>query len=697
MKGRIFALLILAASIFAGCGKKASKPEACLPVPTQKQLDWHEMEFYAFVHFTTNTFTNKEWGFGDESPEVFNPTEFDARQWARVAKEAGMKGIILTAKHHDGFCLWPTKYNEHNLTKSPWKDGKGDVVKEVSEACKEYGLKFGLYLSPWDRNHAEYGREGYVTYFRNQLEELLTNYGDVFEMWFDGANGGSGYYGGANENRKINTLTYYNWDETYKLIRKISPKTLVWGIGPAESRWIGNERGIANPTNWSMLRQKDDLAGKVRNKEYMSGHIDGEKWVPGEADVSIRPGWFYHKSEDDKVRSLEDMVDIYYTSVGRNANLLLNLPVDRRGLVHENDEARLKELVDVLKADFKENILKNAEITASNERGNDSDYKAENVNDGDKETYWATDDAVKAASLTLEFDEAKDVNRLLLQEYITLGQRVKEFTVEAKVDGNWVEVASETTIGYKRILRFKKVNATALRVNIIDSRACPLISNVEAFNAPAFIRSPKIKRNSEGTVLLEANHDVEIYYTVDGSKPSKQSTKYNGEFSFTDAGVIKAISYNKDADKYSQEMLMKCSKTKSSWKVLSVSNGPMKKAYKIIDGDPQNIFNSDNEEVFKPVVVKIDMGETQKIKGFSYMPRQKGHSLNLIANYDFYTSLDQKNWKKVSSGEFSNIKNNPIQQFKYFNSTKARYLKFVAKTTADGTKRISIGELDVIN
>lgn len=698
MRVRIIVVLLIAVIMSVGCGKKkATKPVACLPIPTQKQLDWHELEFYAFVHFTTNTFTGKEWGFGDESPKVFNPTEFDACQWARVVKEAGMKGIILTAKHHDGFCLWPSKYNEHNLTKSPWKEGKGDVVKEVSEACKEYGLKFGVYLSPWDRNHAEYGHEGYITYFRNQLEELLTNYGEVFEMWFDGANGGSGYYGGTNETRKINTLEYYNWDETYKLIREISPETLVWGIGPAEARWIGNERGFANPTNWAMLRQKDDLTGKVEIKEYMSGHIDGEKWVPGEADVSIRPGWFYHESEDDRVRSLEDLVDIYYSSVGRNANLLLNLPIDKRGLVHENDEARLKELVAVLKSDFKEDILKKCEVIATNVRGEDSDYEAENVNDGKRQTYWATDDNVKVASLTFEFGAKKHINRLLLQEYIALGQRVKQFTVDAKVDGNWVEIANETTIGYKRILRFKVVQATALRVNIIDSRACPLISNIEAYNAPDVIYNPKITRDREGKVKIEANKNVEIYYSVDGSKPSKKSTKYEGEFTFIKEGVIKAISFCRESGKYSQESQLKCAKTKLNWKVLSVSNGSLHKAYRIIDGDPHKIFNSDKEEVFKPVEVKVDMGEVQEIKGFAYAPSPKSHNVNLIATYDFYTSLDQKNWKKVSSGEFSNIKNNPIKQFKYFNQTKARYFKFVAKTTVDGAKQISIGQLDVIN
>ncbi|HEU0124815.1 MAG TPA: alpha-L-fucosidase, partial [Flavobacterium sp.] len=299
----------------------ANAPKPFGPVPTQKQIDWQEMEFYAFVHFSLNTFTNKEWGFGDESPELFNPSQLDVRQWARVVKEAGMKGIILVAKHHDGFCLWPSAYTERSVKNSPWENGKGDLVKELAAACKEYDLKLGLYLSPWDRNHPQYGKPEYVTYFRNQLKELLTNYGDVFEMWFDGANGGDGYYGGANETRKINSLTYYNWDETYKLIYSIAPKTLVWGVGPSEARWIGNEEGRAGKTNWSLLRQKDELAGKVHYSEFTSGHEDGEKWVPGEADVSIRPGWFYHSVEDDKVRSLDEMVDIYYESIGRNATL----------------------------------------------------------------------------------------------------------------------------------------------------------------------------------------------------------------------------------------------------------------------------------------------------------------------------------------------------------------------------------------
>ena len=479
-------------------------PEPVGPVPTQKQLDWQEMEFYGFVHFSLNTFTNKEWGYGNESPELFNPTELDTRQWARVAKEAGMTGIILTAKHHDGFTLWPSKYTEHSVKNSPWKNGKGDVVKELAQACREYDLKLGLYLSPWDRNHPEYGRPEYVTYFRNQLKELLTQYGDVFEMWFDGANGGDGYYGGANETRKINTLEYYDWAETYRMIYDFSPNTLVWGIGPSEARWVGNEKGYANKTNWSTLRQQDDLAGKVHYTEYMSGHEDGERWVPAEADVSIRPGWFYHKAEDGKVRSLEELVDIYYQSIGRNATLLLNFPVDQRGLIHENDEKRLQQMMAVIKSDFATELLAGSHASADKVRGNSARYNAAQLIDGDKDTYWTTDDNNTTASVTFTFDEPTPINRVLLQEYIQLGQRVRQFSIEAKISGQWQTIANETTIGYKRILRTERVTASALRINIEDAKAAPVLSTIEAYNAPTLVREPNIERDSTGLVTLSS-------------------------------------------------------------------------------------------------------------------------------------------------------------------------------------------------
>jgi len=476
-------LLLLLLVLITGC-QKVNPPEPVGPVPSKSQIAWHQMEFYAFVHFNMNTFTNMEWGYGDESPDLFNPEELDCRQWARVCKEAGMKGIILTAKHHDGFCLWPSQYTEHSVKNSPWKDGKGDVVKELSEACKEYGLKMGLYLSPWDRNHADYGKPEYITYYRNQLRELLANYGEIFEFWIDGANGGTGYYGGADEDRKVNRKTYYDWPNTFKIVRELQSHAVIFSDAGPDIRWVGNEQGWANETNWCLLRRDEAWPGWPRYKELRSGHENGTHWVPAEVDVSIRPGWYYHSSEDSQVKSLKQLVDIYYHSVGRNANLLLNFPVDNRGLIHEKDVEQVNKLSEVLKADFAIELAGGKKVTATNTRGNSRFYRASNVNDGNVETYWTTENNITDASLVIDLEEPVEFNRFLIQEYISLGQRVQEFTLEAMVEDNWNLLASETTIGYKRILRLPTVKTSRIRLTIIRSKASPLISNIELYNAP---------------------------------------------------------------------------------------------------------------------------------------------------------------------------------------------------------------------
>jgi len=476
-------LLLLLLVLITGC-QKVNPPEPVGPVPSKSQIAWHQMEFYAFVHFNMNTFTNKEWGYGDESPDLFNPEELDCRQWARVCKEAGMKGIILTAKHHDGFCLWPSQYTEHSVKNSPWKDGKGDVVKELSEACKEYGLKMGLYLSPWDRNHADYGKPEYITYYRNQLRELLANYGEIFEFWIDGANGGTGYYGGADEDRKVNRKTYYDWPNTFKIVRELQPHAVIFSDAGPDIRWVGNEQGWANETNWCLLRRDEAWPGWPRYKELRSGHENGTHWVPAEVDVSIRPGWYYHSSEDSQVKSLKQLVDIYYHSVGRNANLLLNFPVDNRGLIHEKDVEQVNKLSEVLKADFAIELAGGKKVTVTNTRGNSRFYRASNVNDGNVETYWTTENNITDASIVIDLGKSIEFNRFLIQEYIPLGQRVQEFTLEAMVEDNWNLLASETTIGYKRILRLPTVKTSRIRLTIIRSKASPLISNIELYNAP---------------------------------------------------------------------------------------------------------------------------------------------------------------------------------------------------------------------
>lgn len=449
------------------------------PLPSPQQVAWADLETYAFVHFGPNTFTNAEWGKGMEDPNVFNPAQLDCRQWARVCRDAGLKAIIITAKHHDGFCLWPSQVTAHCVKNSGWREGKGDVLRDLSDACREFGLKFGVYLSPWDRNNPLYGTgQPYNDYFASQLREVLTNYGDVFEVWFDGACGE-----GPNGKRQT-----YDWNLFIKTVRECQPHAVIFSDAGPDIRWVGNEDGYAGDTNWSLLRRDEFFPGiPERNHELNEGQIDGTHWLPSECDVSIRPGWFYHADQDDKVKSLAKLIDTYLGSVGRNGNLLLNLPVDRRGLVHENEVARLLEWRKTLDVMFKDDLTRGrgVRISATNVRdGDDARFGAARAIDEDSQTYWACDDGALRASLELSSDQPHTINMLVLQEPIAFGQRVKAFSVEAMTaEGTWKEIARGTTIGHKRILRFDAIAASRLRVNILDARACPLISNIGVFNA----------------------------------------------------------------------------------------------------------------------------------------------------------------------------------------------------------------------
>jgi alpha-L-fucosidase len=457
-------------------------PEPVYPIPSATQIAWHEMEMNAFIHFTMNTFTDLEWGMGSESPSMFNPSEANPSQWTDILSATGFKGVILTCKHHDGFCLWPSRYSEHTIQNSPYKKGKGDLVKELSEACKLSGLKFGVYLSPWDRNHADYGKPGYIDYYRKQLQELFTQYGPVFEMWFDGANGGTGYYGGANEKRSIDGRNYYDWPATLDIVRKLQPDVIFFSDAGPGVRWVGNERGIAGLTNWDMINPDTLYAGKPGIEKFLNeGSENGTSWIPAETDVSIRPGWFYHEKENDKVKTPEELFDIYLTSVGRGSVLLLNVPPDRQGLIHENDCRSLQGFHDLLKKEFKTNLTAGAKISASSYRGSEKIFNGSNTIDGNKETYWATDDTVKSGWVEINLGGVKTVRYVVIQEYIKLGQRVRAFTIETWKDGQWKKIVSGTTIGYKRILKTDPVETNKVRVNILDARACPVISNIEVY------------------------------------------------------------------------------------------------------------------------------------------------------------------------------------------------------------------------
>lgn len=457
--------------------------------PTERQLSVQEMEFYAFVHFSVNAFTDQEWGSGKEDPSIFNPTALDADQWVEACKSAGMKGLILTCKHHDGFCLWPSQYTEHSVKSSPWKNGGGDVVKEVADACRRGGIRFGIYLSPWDRHEPTYGDSpAYNEYFKNQLRELLTGYGDIFCVWFDGACGE-----GPNGKRQV-----YDWDAYYALIRELQPGAAISVCGP-DIRWCGNEAGHCRESEWSVVpaslrdnekiqensQQEDDgeFAKRYSSEDEDLGSRDvvlKEKeliWYPAEVNTSIRPGWFYHASQDDQVKPLEELIKVYYGSVGGNATFLLNIPPDTRGLFHENDVRRLQELGEWIRGTFRTNLAAGAPVEASEAMaGHEALYAV----DGDRDTFWAPQEGTEAAGLTVDLGAEQTFDHVVLQEY-RYSQRVERFVLEYMAGGEWKKAYDGTVIGYKRICRFPAVTSRYVRLTITQSRWWPNISAFEVY------------------------------------------------------------------------------------------------------------------------------------------------------------------------------------------------------------------------
>jgi alpha-L-fucosidase len=687
----LFCGMILSICLIGLSYAQTKTPAPFGPVPNANQMRWQQMEYYAFVHFSLNTYTDQSWGYGNEDVKLFNPEKLDCRQWARICKQAGMKGIIITAKHHCGFCLWPSKYTEYSVKNAPWKNGKGDVVREMADACKEYGLKLGIYLSPWDRNSPDYGKPEYITYFRNQLTELLTNYGPIFEIWFDGANGGSGYYGGANETRKIDAKTYYDWSNTYKLIRKLQPNIVIWNDGGdrGDLRWVGTEGGAVGETNWSLLNATGDVPYNMLHY----GVENGNAWVPAEVNTSIRPEWFYHPGEDAKVKTVPQLMEIYYNSIGHNGSLLLNFPIMPNGLIHPNDEKAALGFAKAVKDAFAVNLVTKSKATASNVRGSSKQFNAGYAIDGNKETYWTTDDDITKASLTIDLGKPTIFNRFLVQEYIRLGQRVKAFTVEALINGNWKEISSGTTIGYKRILRFSSVKATQVRFNITDSKACPIISNIGIYNAPQLLTPPSIIRNQSGEIkIIPVDEESAVYYTTDGNVPTSKSIKYTGPFKTDGKLEVRAISFNETTHKNSPEAREQFDISKKNWKIISTED---EKAYAVIDGNPSSVWHQPKEAKL-PADLVIDLGKDESLSGFKYFPDQGLWGPGIITHYQFYVSNDNKEWKLVNEGEFSNIKNNPLWQIKKFVPVKARYIKLKALKNTEDNDNIGYAEVDVI-
>jgi alpha-L-fucosidase len=439
--------------------------------PSKAQLTWHDMEFYLFMHFGPNTFTDLEWGHGNEKEEIFNPTKLDCNQWCSIAKAAGAKGIIITAKHHDGFCLWPSKFSKHTVRESKWKDGHGDVLKELSVACKKYGLKFGVYISPWDRNHPDYGTEKYNDVFVNMMQELFTGYGPIWEMWWDGANGE-----GPNGKKQV-----YDWQRFKKVVRKLSPNTVIFSdVGP-DIRWCGNENGIAGTTNWNTLNTDGFEQGLLAppTNTLNKGNVNGKYWIPAECDVSIRPGWFYHKAENDKVKTPEQLFQLYLKSVGRGANLLLNVPPDGNGLITPFDSASLVGF-DKLKIESFKNRFQFDGISFTKNRR--FKYSKKLYDENDKT--FVKIKGYRQNVIKLYCKTGALINCIVLKEFIKKGQKITGVKIEYSgwgVTGASKEIKSLTTIGNKRVITFPQINAKYIFITLTSLKGTPLISEVAAY------------------------------------------------------------------------------------------------------------------------------------------------------------------------------------------------------------------------
>jgi len=474
MKLYIIALLFISVNVFA---QNTPKPYGALP--SKRQLAWHDIEVYGLIHFTPTTFENKEWGFGDADPKTFNPTDFNAQQIIKAAKAGGLKGVILVAKHHDGFALWPTKTTEYNISKSPFRNGKGDMVKEIELEARKQGLKFGVYCSPWDRNNALYGTDKYLAIYQAQLKELYSNYGQLFMSWHDGANGGDGFYGGAKEKRSIDNTTYYDWNNTWGITRRMQPMANIFSDIGLDIRWVGSEDGTAAETSWATFTplppegKNVAVPGQANYPQSPMGIRNGKFWMPAECDVPLRKGWFYHPTE--KPKSPETLFNLYLQSVGHGAGLDLGLAPDTRGQLHNDDVEALKSFGDMVKHTFANNLAKNASIKASNTRG--KAFETVKLLDFNEESYWATADNVHQAKLEIDLKANKTFDIISLQEYIPLGQRIEEFNIEIFENNAWRKIYNGESIGAKRLIKLEKpVTTSKLRLNITKSPVCITLS-----------------------------------------------------------------------------------------------------------------------------------------------------------------------------------------------------------------------------
>ena len=622
--------LLLLSPLFT-LAQTAPKPYGVLP--SERQLRWHEMEMYTLIHYTPTTFQNKEWGFGDADPKIFHPSQFNADQIAAAAASGGFKGLISVAKHHDGFCLWPTKTTSYSVASSTWKDGKGDMVKEFMEASHNHGLKFGVYLSAWDRNDTRYGTPAYVEAYRAQLTELMSNYGEIFTSWHDGANGGDGYYGGKNEKRKIDNTVYYEWEEkTWPIVRKLQPMAMIFSdIGP-DMRWVGNEKGFAAETSWSTLTPIGINGGKpvpggVESENLSTGTRDGKYWIPAECDVPQRPGWFYHADQNDKVKTPDQLFEIYMKSVGRGGNMNLGLAPMPEGYLHENDVKSLEGFGKKIKETFAVNMAKGATAKASNVRENHAQFSEKNLFDEDRYSYYASDDQVLKPSIEITLAGEKEFDLIRLRENIKLGQRLDSVEVEIWENNNWKFLTKATSIGATRLIKLNNlVKAKKIRLKLYAPVA-PTLSDFALFK--------------------EAKSEIM---------------------------VVK--SERKKLDK--------------SAIVMPDKAGNYEKAF---DG---NLATNWNSKFIKNPSFNVVLKKPETIVGLEFTPNQNKDLKGVPTKYKVEISENGKTWKSVASGEFSNIKANPIaQSIEFKTPVVAKFIRFIPVELFHKSNDFTVAEFNI--
>lgn len=683
------------------------QPYSALPSP--RQIHWQETEIYSIIHFSLSTFADKEWGYGEDPATIFNPSEFDAEQWARVCRESGIKGMILVCKHHDGFCLWPTRTTEYCIRNSPWKNGRGDVVAEVAAACRKYGLKFGVYLSPWDRNNAEYGRPAYVQTYHQQLKELLTGYGPLFEVWFDGANGGDGYYGGARDRRSIEPTTYYQWDVVEALVREHQPEACIFGL--IDIRYVGNENGIAGETCWATQSFIGHSSGQKSRIPSSTGDRSGQ-WMPAECDFPLRKGWFYHTGNE--IRQPATLFELYFTSVGRGGTMNIGLSPDTRGLLHDDDIKALHGWKELMDDTFQEDFLqsKKVTVTASNIRGGEERFSAAHVIDGKAETYWACDDDQPEPELIFEFDETVKFNVLSIREHIALGQRVDAFAVDAWNEGRWTGIGSATSIGNRRLLILKNAETRKFRIRFTQTSACPAIREITLHRAARnLIMGGKITivRNNEGFVHIRCtNSGLTLRYTTDGSVPGENSPVYTGPFQYPQSGTIRAFGYiEHEEDTRIPDVSATFGIDRSGWRVVSVSldspydNGGIAGVARLLDDEPEtywHTYHKDKTLSAPPHEVVLDMGRITNVAAFTFQPRITDGIPDAIPDkYEFHLSLDGTDWTLAAAGEFANIKASPgMQRIPLAHPVAARFLRFVVLHVIDDGNYVAVAGIGVV-